>query len=78
MKNGLGSINVAILKYLYCEYNQLTEVDVSYNTGLYHLYLTYMPSLEQVCVWEIPFPPEGIHVDTTGSPNVNFTIECNK
>jgi len=31
-----------------------------------------MPTLECVLVWEVPFPPEGVEVDTTGSPNVVF------
>lgn len=39
------------LEYLYCDYNQLSEIDVSKNPALYHLYLTYMPSLEKVGVW---------------------------
>ncbi len=37
-----------------------------------------MPTLYEVCIWEIPFPPEDIvvQVDTTGSPNVCFTTDC--
>ena len=30
----------------------------------------------EVCVWEMPFPPEGFELDSTGSPNVYFTTEC--
>ncbi len=37
-----------------------------------------MPSLGQVCVWDIPFPPAGVDVDTTDSPNVYFTTDCSK
>jgi len=37
-----------------------------------------MPSLYKVCVWEMPFPPANVSVDTTGSPNVYFTTDCNK
>lgn len=48
---------------------------VSYNQ-LNGIYLTDMPSLVEVCVWELPFPPEGVEVDTTGSPNVYFTTDC--
>jgi hypothetical protein len=36
-----------------------------------------MPSLNKVCVWTIPFPPAGASADTTGSPNVYFTMNCN-
>jgi hypothetical protein len=35
-----------------------------------------MPSLYNVCVWEMPFPPVGVGVDTTNSPNVYFTSNC--
>jgi len=35
-----------------------------------------MPTLHEVCVWTMPFPPDGVNVDTTGSPNVFFTNEC--
>jgi hypothetical protein len=35
-----------------------------------------MPSLNQVCVWTLPFPPSGVDVYTDGSPNVYFTTDC--
>ena len=35
-------------------------------------------SLEKVCVWNMQFPPDGVEVDTTGSPNVYFTTDCSK
>ena len=37
-----------------------------------------MPTLYEVCVWEMPFPPaDKVElVDTTGSPNVYFTTDC--
>jgi len=35
-----------------------------------------MPTLFKVCVWEMPFPPSGISIDTTNSPNVYFTTDC--
>jgi hypothetical protein len=38
--------------------------------------LDNMPTLLEVCVWEMPFPPEGVEIDTTGSPNIYFTTEC--
>jgi len=41
------------------------------------LTLASIPSLYKVCVWTLPFPPAGVAVDTTGSPNVYFTINCN-
>jgi len=36
-----------------------------------------MPSLNKVCVWEMPFPPAGVSVSTTDSPNIYFTTDCN-
>jgi hypothetical protein len=30
------------------------------------------PYLRKVCVWKIPFPGEGVTIDTSGSPNVEF------
>jgi len=41
------------------------------------LYLNDMPFLYKVCVWEMPFPPVGVEVETTNSPNVYFTTDCN-
>ncbi len=72
------------LQNLECSNNQLTSLDISHNTHLFYatpghfpgeLDLSKMPSLEEVCVWQLPFPPEGIVdlLDTTGSPNAYFT-----
>jgi len=36
-----------------------------------------MPSLTEVCVWEMPFPPEDFLLYADGSPNVYFTTDCN-
>ena len=65
------------LEILGCRSNYFTTLDVSNNTALILLYLRNMPSLYQVCVWEMPFPPAGVYVSTTGSPNVYFTTDCN-
>ena len=61
------------LDLLYCNRNNLTSLDVSNNYSLVE-----MPTLGEVCVWEMPFPPVGVTVDTTGSPNVYFTADCSK
>jgi len=34
-----------------------------------------MPTLYEVCVWEIPFP---FYVVKDNSPNVYFTTECSE
>lgn len=63
---------------LQCSDNQLTTLNVSNNTILGILHISNMPSLGEVCVWTMPFPPEAIRLDTTGSPNVYFTTECSQ
>ena len=80
--------NNTALELLCCDNNQLTTLDVSNNTALgtgpidfitfYGLYISEMPTLYQVCVWEMPFPPTGVEFDTTGSPNVYSTTDCSK
>lgn len=35
-----------------------------------------MPELNEVCVWEVPFPPASTSMDTTGSSNIVFTTGC--
>jgi Leucine-rich repeat (LRR) protein len=80
--NQLTSLDVSnntALTDLFCGNNQLTSLDISNNMQLHFLKLEEMPSLYEVCVWELPFPTEEIWVfDTTGSPNVYFTTECSK
>ena len=88
-RNQLTSLNVSnstALEVLNCEANQLTSLDVSNNTalgtwpayGFPDLNISQMLTLYQVCVWEMPFPPAGVEVDTTNSPNVYFTMDCSK
>jgi len=64
------------LDRLYCSGNQLTSLDLSGVSGLSDLRIKNMPSLGGVCVWELPFPTSGLRLDTTGSPNVYFTDNC--
>lgn len=63
---------------LICGDNQLTSLDISKNTKLESIGIMDMPTLNEVCVWTLPFPPEGVEVNTEGSPNVYFTTECGK
>ena len=79
-RNELSTLDVSnniALTFVLCFSNQLTTLDVSVCTALETLNLHDMPSLYEVCVWEMPFPPTGVEVDTTGSPNVYFTTDCN-
>ncbi|MFH0756016.1 MAG: T9SS type A sorting domain-containing protein [Bacteroidota bacterium] len=78
-ENQLTSLDVTsntALESFRCSENQLTSLDVSKNTGLYNLIIKGMPTLNQVCVWEMPFPPERVWIEMDGSPNVYFTTEC--
>jgi hypothetical protein len=36
-----------------------------------------MPTLCEVCVWVVPFPPALVDVDTSGSLNICFETDCN-
>ena len=79
--NKLTSLDVSnntALSYLAFGRKQLTSLDVSNNTEVTLLNISEMPTLIEVCVWTIPFPPEGMHISTEGSPNVYFTTECSK
>ena len=61
-----------------CGENHLTNLDISHLiTSLLDLGINHMPTLNEVCTWRIPFPPEWIQVDTTGSPNICFETDCN-
>jgi len=51
---------------------------VSGNFDLWNLFFQNMPTLTEVCVWELPFPPENILIGVTGSPNYYFTDECSQ
>lgn len=79
-KNQLSTLDVSNntdLWILGCSFNQLSTLDISNNTDINYLYLSDMPSLYKVCVWELPFPTPYVNLDTTGSPNVYFTLDCN-
>ena len=67
----------ASLSSLFCSFCLLTTLDISQNKALMTVTLAFMHTLTEVCVWETPFPPEGVSVDTTDSPNAYFTSECN-
>lgn len=73
------------LRLLHCGGNPMTALNISTNLaldtaaigyGIPSLAVNHMPSLKQVCVWDLPFPPEGFIMDTIGSPNITFSTEC--
>jgi len=80
------------LTFLWCSSNDLTYLDLSANKALgsdwdytanegfcyTEIDLSYNSFLQEVCVWELPFPPEyrEICVNTVGSPQLIFTTSC--
>jgi hypothetical protein len=87
--NQLSSLDISnntALTDIDCGGNQLNSLDISNNINLGDnmwesipdIVLDSMPTLFEVCVWELPFPPEGVEIEITGSPNINFTTECSK
>jgi Leucine-rich repeat (LRR) protein len=79
--NPLTSLDLSentLLQHLRCRYTGITSLDLSDNSGIVSLDLEFNPSLKKVCVWAMPFPPNGVSIYTTGSPNIDFTTECNK
>jgi hypothetical protein len=56
--------------------NRLNSLDLSQNTQLTKIGIDNMPLLEEVCVWTLPFPPEGVTVLMEYSPGVVFTRDC--
>ncbi|MFH0759599.1 MAG: T9SS type A sorting domain-containing protein [Bacteroidota bacterium] len=87
-RNKLLNLDVSnnpALMNLHCGSNQIGSLDISANqsigtaeTEYDALDISYMPSLNEVCVWTMPFPPAGVTVDTISSPNVFFTTECSE
>jgi len=71
------SNNTALINVMFNN-NQLTSLDLSNNSLLENIRIESMSSLTKVCVWTMPFPPTGVGIDTTGSPNVYFTADCSK
>jgi hypothetical protein len=63
---------------LWCSRTQLTSLDISSNEAIHTLWINNMPTLYEVCVWTMPFPPEDVDINWVDSPNVYFTTECSK
>jgi hypothetical protein len=79
--NNLSVLDVSALvnlEYLNCSESAMIGLDLSQNTSLKTISLGKNPFLTEVCVWELPFPPAGVLVDTAGSPNLFFTTECSQ
>jgi hypothetical protein len=76
---GLTSVNLShnpALTDLDLGLNRLVYLDLSNNANLEYVSLNDMPSLHEVCVSEMSFPPSGVDIDTINSPNVYFATDC--
>jgi len=58
--------------------NQLTCLDISEQTQLKKIGVDNMPMLTELCVWILPFPPEGVKVLRGYSPNIQYTTDCSR
>ena len=56
--------------------NRLTKLDISMLPHLQMIGVDNMPMLTEVCVWTLPFPPDGVTVLRTYSPRLQFTMNC--
>ena len=63
------------LEFLVISYNHLSSLDISSNSSLNYIDLMGMDHLFDVRVWEVPCPPDGVLIDTEGSPNIYFTVD---
>ncbi len=71
------SHNTALVKMVCCG-NRLSSLDVSANVNLALLGIDNMPTIKEVCVWTMPFPPAGVEVLMGFSPNAFFTTSCSE
>ena len=71
------SANRGLTKMISCG-NQLTRLDISMHPTLTLIGVDNMPMLTEVCVWTLPFPPEGVTVLQGFSPNINFVTSCSR
>jgi hypothetical protein len=74
--NGNGAISPSEAEEI--PHMDVSDRGISNNIFLTVIRLRDMPSLNEVCVWVMPFPPDGVEVDMANSPNINFTTECSK
>ena len=56
--------------------NYFESLNISNNVLLETIWLTAIPTLSEVCVWELPFPTSNVNIYTDGSPNVFYTTSC--
>lgn len=78
-ENKLNSLDVSnnlSLQNLCCARNDINTLDLSSNIALNTISIWDMPKLTTICVWTLPFPPSGVAVHDSGSPNITYTVDC--
>jgi hypothetical protein len=55
--------------------NLISTIHLCCNKTLSKIQLSEMPNLEKVCVWTLPFPPEGVYLDIAGAPGITFCLD---
>lgn len=90
--NYLKSLDVSNNRHLWalwCQRNQLTNIDISglnnllewftcSGNQLISLNISNNKVLRHLTLENMPFPPKGLEISTEGSPNLYFTTECTK
>lgn len=69
------SNNIALEELDGCR-NMISTIHLCCNHALLQIMLSEMHSLTSVCVWTLPFPPEGVYLDISGDPGISFTDKC--
>jgi len=72
--SSLDVSNNTLLSVLKLHSTPISVLNLCSNSAIDSLWLFDMP-LDTVFVWELPFPPSGVFIDTTSSPNVEF-MDC--
>ena len=75
-RNGDGAISPREAEEI--PHIDVSERGISNNKSLKNIQWRDNPSLNEVCVWELPFPPAGVEIDIPESPNINYTTDCSK
>jgi Leucine-rich repeat (LRR) protein len=78
--NQLSDIDLSTNKYLEtldaCR-NFISHIHICCNKALTRIQLSEMPTLTEVCVWKLPFPPEGVSIDIAENTGITFVQNCN-
>jgi len=65
------------LERLQCTNNNFIRLDISHNSNLRYIEIGGCNNLNEMCVWELPFPPSGVTLSASGIDlsTINF-VDC--